>query len=639
MPFLPSGQRLPRAVRLLITARAINRLGAFSLSFLTVLITTEYGVSTATAGFVSAAFGLATIPSRLLGGRLADRLGRRRTIVLGLLGCAGAQLGIAASGTVAAVAGFAVLLGLVFELYEPPSQAMIADFVKPPERERAYSSLNAALAAAGMGAGLIAAGLGRWDLRWLFVADALTCLACATVVHVVLPADAPNTPDPTGEEAVATSTPWRDRALVAMLLTGSLFALIYLQIVIALPLALAHRGLQPADAGLMFTTSAATIVTGQPVLRLKRVAALPVPTALAIGYLLLAAGLAGYATAHTLPAFEVSTVCWSLGDLLLMGRTYAVVADLAPPGGAGRYMAAFGTSWGIAGVAAPLAGTQLLDHTGTTFLWGGMAVACLVLAVAQPLIVRSITIRGTRPRREPAQSSPAMLTKTHGTAGRARSTLPAVTTDEARHVPEPEPEPEPGPRPGPSVARTLIRPERADDHQAVRAVHTAAFEGDERVPVLADTLRAAPAPLPPLSFVAAIDDRLVGHVLLSASRLDAPHRIVDVLVLSPLGVLPAFQKQGIGTRLIQHALTAADERGAPLVFLEGSPDYYGERGFDRADTLGFRSPSLRIPAPAFQVARLSTYKPWMTGTLVYSDSFWALDCVGLRDPDAAPAAE
>lgn len=191
MRFFARGERLPRTVRLLIVARAVNRLGAFSLSFLTVLITTEFGASPATAGLVSAAFGLATIPSRLFGGLLADRLGRRRTIMLGLCGCAVAQFAIAAAGSLPVVALFAVVLGLVFELYEPPSQAVIADAVGAGDRTRAYSLFNAALAVGGMGAGLIAAGVGRWDLRWLFVVDAVTCLACAIVVRAVLPADPP----------------------------------------------------------------------------------------------------------------------------------------------------------------------------------------------------------------------------------------------------------------------------------------------------------------------------------------------------------------------------------------------------------------------------------------------------------------
>src|SRR5262249_26788237 len=122
-----------------------------------------------------------------------------------------------------------------------------------------------------------------------------------------------------------------------------------------------------------------------------------------------------------------------------------------------------------------------------------------------------------------------------------------------------------------------------------------------------------------------------GHTMLTAGRLDAPRRIVDVYVLSPLGVLPSFQQQGIGTKLVSHALAAAAQKRIPLVFLEGSPRYYGRRGFEKATQFDFRAPSLRIPEPAFQVARLSSYESWMTGTLVYSDPFWALDCVGLRD--------
>ena len=184
-------------------------------------------------------------------------------------------------------------------------------------------------------------------------------------------------------------------------------------------------------------------------------------------------------------------------------------------------------------------------------------------------------------------------------------------------------------------AGLLIRTEAPGDRGEVRKVHALAFGDGEPVPSLVDALRAATAALPALSFVAVLDGRVVGHVMLSACRLDALPRLVDVYSLSPLGVLPEHQRRGIGTRLIEHALAAADQRGVPLVFLEGSPDFYGKRGFRAAEELGFRPPTLRYPPGAFQVARLSAYRDWMTGTFVYAETFWAFDCVGLRGPRLA----
>jgi putative acetyltransferase len=98
-------------------------------------------------------------------------------------------------------------------------------------------------------------------------------------------------------------------------------------------------------------------------------------------------------------------------------------------------------------------------------------------------------------------------------------------------------------------------------------------------------------------------------------------------------VRPDRWRRGIGTALVAHALAAAEESGVPLVFLEGSPRYYGARGFRPAEDLGFRPPTLRYPPGAFQVAVLSAHEPWMTGTFVYPDVFWARDCVGLREPE------
>jgi putative acetyltransferase len=179
-------------------------------------------------------------------------------------------------------------------------------------------------------------------------------------------------------------------------------------------------------------------------------------------------------------------------------------------------------------------------------------------------------------------------------------------------------------------ADVVIRPQRDGERDAVHATVQAAFD-DVVVADLVDALQADEAGRRGTSIVAAAGERIVGHVQLSRSWLDAPSRLLEVLVLSPLAVAPDRQGQGIGGALARAAIEAADALASPLLFLEGSPRYYPRFGFAPAGPLGFIRPSVRIPDAAFQVIRLSRWEPWMTGQLVYSEVFWRFDAVGLRD--------
>ncbi len=170
----------------------------------------------------------------------------------------------------------------------------------------------------------------------------------------------------------------------------------------------------------------------------------------------------------------------------------------------------------------------------------------------------------------------------------------------------------------------------ADEYDAIRALEIAAF-ADPGIGDLLDALRSTPSYLDELSFVAEHESEVVGHIQYSIAWLDAPDALIEVLVLSPLGVRPDHRGLGVGSLLVTESLEAVRSRPEPLVFVEGDPGYYGRFGFQAAGDLGFRKPSLRIPDPAFQVVALPSYDAaTMTGTLVYPDAFWRTDSVGLR---------
>ena len=381
-----------RVVWLLVVGRAVNRLGAFTLPFLTVALTDLLGASVSAAGALMAMFGIGSIASRLVGGWLADRLGRRTTIVLGLVLTAAAQLGLAGAPSLGAAAVAIAGLGLAYEIYEPPSQALIADVVPSHARPAAYGLLSASLAAAGVAAGLLATAVGATDLRLLFVVDAATCLGCAVLLGIALPGDAARQlgPTPPGRRPNAAS-PWRDRRLLALTASGVAFAAVYLQINTALALTLDRRGISASYVGLLLAASALTIVAGQPLLRWGRFARVDSWRAMAIGYVVLGIGLLATGFATTLPAFAAATVIWSLGDLILLGRVYGFVAELAPAHARAQYFSVYGLSWGVATVIGPPAGTFLVDRAGPGALWTATAIVCGVLAATQTALARFVT--------------------------------------------------------------------------------------------------------------------------------------------------------------------------------------------------------------------------------------------------------
>ncbi len=182
-----------------------------------------------------------------------------------------------------------------------------------------------------------------------------------------------------------------------------------------------------------------------------------------------------------------------------------------------------------------------------------------------------------------------------------------------------------------------VRPERSADREAVQRVITAAFGADDPAhggdvahiwESLGDHKRAG--------IVAEERGAVVGHVGLSLAWVDARRSLVEVWMLSPLSTLPARQQAGVGTALVAAAVETARKNGVPALFLEGSPIFYGKRGFERADRHGFLPPALeRTPREAFQVVLYESHESWMTGQLIYPDVWWRHDAAGLRDPRLA----
>jgi putative acetyltransferase len=186
-----------------------------------------------------------------------------------------------------------------------------------------------------------------------------------------------------------------------------------------------------------------------------------------------------------------------------------------------------------------------------------------------------------------------------------------------------------------------VRPEQPVDREDVQRVITAAFGADDpghgtTVSQIWDGLGRHKR----TGLVAEQGGHVLGHVGLSRAWVDARQALVEVWVLSPLSVQPDRQREGVGTALVAGAVETARGSGVPVLFLEGSPFYYGARGFERADRHGFLPAALgRTPGAGFQCVRFASHEEWMTGQLIYPAVWWEHDAAGLRDPGLAELEE
>lgn len=147
--------------------------------------------------------------------------------------------------------------------------------------------------------------------------------------------------------------------------------------------------------------------------------------------------------------------------------------------------------------------------------------------------------------------------------------------------------------------RIVVRGENAEDYGAIRSVNEAAFESPDEAN-LVDALRREGVVL--ASLVAKLESQIVGHILFSRMGIETASGIVSAVALAPMAVLPEYQRQGIGGKLIRCGLECMRERGEQIVLVVGHPDYYPRFGFSADKASSLVSP---FPRDAFMALELS----------------------------------
>lgn len=165
-----------------------------------------------------------------------------------------------------------------------------------------------------------------------------------------------------------------------------------------------------------------------------------------------------------------------------------------------------------------------------------------------------------------------------------------------------------------------IRKEQKNDYEEVYNLVKTAFEkakeSDGNEQDLVVDLRNSDNFVPELSLVAKKDDKIVGYILFTKIQIGK----YEELALAPLAVLPEYQRQGIGSKLIKEGHKIAKEMGYHYVVVLGSDKYYPKFGYEKASKYGIKPP-FDVPDENFMVIKLNDLRKEIIGTVKYAKEF------------------
>ena len=373
---------LPRPFWVLWAGTLINRLGLFVEPFMALYLSSARHLSLAQVGAVLASYGAGSVFSQLVGGALADRIGRRGTLTAGMLANAAALLWLGYARGFAMLAVASVAAGLTIDMYRPAVAALVADLVPAADRARAYGLIFWAVNLGFSAAMVIGGTLARTGFTTLFWIDAATCAVFGLVVWRAVPETLP-----AAREAAAAggrggfATALRDPVLMSFTLLTLVVMCVYMQAYTTLPIAITRAGLSAQVYGAAMAVNGLVIVTVTPAagswLGQRDHAAV-----LACGIVCTGLGFGLTSLASSAWQYAACVAVWTVGEILSNAVTGAVLAALAPARLRGTYNGVFGLAFSLGYLIAPVAGTRLLAH-GQAALWLACAGVCAVAAAWQ----------------------------------------------------------------------------------------------------------------------------------------------------------------------------------------------------------------------------------------------------------------
>jgi predicted N-acetyltransferase YhbS len=114
--------------------------------------------------------------------------------------------------------------------------------------------------------------------------------------------------------------------------------------------------------------------------------------------------------------------------------------------------------------------------------------------------------------------------------------------------------------------------------------------------LLIHNLRNANEFVKELDFIAIYNEGLIGNIVYVKATIKNMEKEYTVLTFGPISVLPKYQNNGIGSKLIKHTINLSKEMGYKAIIIYGDPEYYKRFGFKESKEYDITNKDKKYPA-------------------------------------------
>ena len=378
----------PRLFWVIVLARFIDALGGTILfPFFALYITERFGVGMAEAGVLLGMSSLFGLFGSMVGGALADRFGRRRLIVFGLVLSALSSLLFGLANDFNILYPLVIVVGLLSSLAYPAHDAMLADILPEKKRQEGFGILRVVFNYAWIFGTALGGFIASRSFFALFVTDCILSCVVAALIYRLLPETKPTSRADAQEERSLWQTVigyrivLRDLVFVGYVLACILAMLIYQQQYSTLSVYMRDvHNIDSKGYGLILSITGLEVVLFQFWISrtIRRYAPFLI---MMLGTTFFAIGIIMYGLVSSFSMFMVAAIIVCIGEMLFFPTSQALVANFAPEDMRGRYMAVSGLTWSIPATIGPGAAGYILDNTNPSSLWYIGGIVCVIAAV------------------------------------------------------------------------------------------------------------------------------------------------------------------------------------------------------------------------------------------------------------------